>query len=281
MSLQLISFKKNRPYLLLLLLAAVILLMVFLAKCSHNSSGPWLQMPDVKSGGDTIDVAIEISPLSYRVSGDSIVGVDYEILQGISRMTGRPVKFHVFAPFEEAVEGLEAGTYDIIISSLPSTESLKSRFNVSMPVYLDREVLVQRADSSGHIDRPDELDNDTVWIPEGSPFRDRIENLSSEIGRPIYIETIPGCTAEYLVILVSTGDIPRAVVNSGLARRMKNEFYPELDISTPISFTQFQCWLLSDRDSVMSDSINQWLGRFQATEEYRDIISKYGLQSLR
>ncbi len=276
MSLQRIPSKKNRPFVLLLLLAGVLILMVFLSKCSHRATDPiGLHPAAVKSGGDTIDVAIEISPLSYRWQGDTIAGLDYEIMKGLAAMAGRPVKFHPFAPLKQAVNGMEKGLYDIIISSLPSTESLKQRFRLTDDVYLDREVLVQRKDASRLITEPEQLANDTVWIAAGSPFAQRIRNLSSEIGEPIHIVAAEGRTAEHLVMLVARGEVPRAVVNAGLARRMQAEYYPELDISTPVSFTQFQCWVVSGRDGALADSINVWLRRFKQTPQYAAILANY------
>lgn len=278
MSLQRLPIKKGRPYILLLLLFGVILAMILLAKCSHRvEKAAGMQRERVKSGGDTLDVAIEISPLSYRFSGDSVVGLDYEIMKEIGRMSHRPVKFHAFAPLKYAEEGLDSGLYDIVISSLPSTEMLKQRFVLTEPVYLDREVLVQRKDAEKFIKAPEELGNDTVWIAAGSPFVQRIENLSSEIGEPIHVVMAEGKTAEHLIMLTARGEIDRAVVNEGLARRMTEEYYPELDMKTPVSFTQFQCWIVSDRDKSFPDSLNAWIGRFRETGRYGEILKKYGL----
>lgn len=276
MSLQRIPTKKNRPFVLLLLLAAVIIIMVLMSKCSHRETpSQGIHPVAAKSGGDTLDVAIEISPLSYRWQGDTIAGLDYEIMKGVASIARRPVKFHPFAPLKEAVNGMERGIYDIIISSLPSTESLKQRFRLTDDIYLDREVLVQRKDASPLIEAPEQLGNDSVWIAAGSPFAQRIKNLSSEIGEPIHIVSAEGRTAEHLVMLVARGEIPRAVVNAGLAKRMKAERYPHLDISIPVSFTQFQCWVVSGSDGALADSLNRWIARFKTTSEYRDILNRY------
>ena len=176
-----------------------------------------------------------------------------------------------------AIEGLDSGYYDIVVSFLPSTESLKKNFALSDPVYLDREVLVQLNDSLRFISSPDQLGNDTVWIADGSPFRQRIENLSSEIGEHIEVATLAGHTAEHLIMLVATGKIPRAVVNEGIATRMKEEHYPNLNISTPVSFTQLQCWIVSQNDSGTGDFVNYWLDSLKRTDIYPSILAKYGL----
>ena len=280
MSLQRLPVKKGRPFILIALLAAIVVAMVMLSKCSHPiGDNKSLQLQKSKSGGDTLDVAIEISPLAYRMSGDTIVGLDYEIMKGISLLANRPVKFHPFAPLKEALDGIRSGLYDVVISSLPSTESMKQKYKLTDHVYLDREILVQLADSKSHVGSADQLANDTVWIAAGSPFVQRIKNLSDEIGEPIHIVTPEGRTAEHLVMLVARGEIARAVVNEGLARRMKKEKYNNLDITTPVSFTQFQTWVVSEKNSWLPDSMNIWLKRFQDSDEYKAILDKYGLDS--
>lgn len=278
MALQRIPFKKNRPYLLLLLLAAVGAVMFMLSKCSFmNVTEPGMHTEPHKAEGDTIDVAIEISPLSYSLSGDTITGLDYEIMQAAARIGNRHVVYHPFVPLDYAIGGLEDNRFDIVISSLPSTDSLKQRYTLSRPVYLDREILVQLKDSPSFISQPEQLANDTVWIASGSPFAQRIENLSSEIGEPIHIVSVDGHSAEQLIMMVAKGRIPRAVVNSALAARMKDEFYPDIDISTPISFTQFQCWIVSENSGRLASMLNTWLDSLQRTKAYSDIITKYGV----
>lgn len=270
-----IKVKNSRFYMLVCLLIAIVVLMVMLSKCSYRQPEvARIQTDRGKSGGDTLDVAIEISPLSYRVSGDSVIGLDYDILRTLSDMSGRPIKFHAFAPMTYAVEGLDSGYYDIVVSALPATETLKKKFNLSEPVYLDREVLVQLKGSENFITQPEQLGNDSVWIAHGSPFRQRIENLGSEIGEPIRIKSIKGYTAEHLVMLVAKGKIPRAVVNQGIARRMQQDYYPDLDISTPISFTQFQCWILAPD---ATNFVNTWLDSLKRTDLYDNILQRYGM----
>ena len=278
MALQRIPIKKGQPYLLVLLLIVVVAVMVALVRCEKNEIKPGkLQLEKVKSGGDTLDVAIEISPLSYRISGDSIVGLDYEILRQLSKISGRAVKFHPFAPMKDATDGLADGIYDIIVSSLPSTETLKEQYLLSDPVYLDREVLVQLKDAKPFYDSPEQLAGDTVWIASGSPFAQRIANLAGEIGRPIHIVEPEGRTAEHLVMLVARGEIPRAVVNEGLARTMRQRHYPQLSVTTPVSFTQFQCWIVSHKRRGLLDDVNSWIKEFRTTTAYDRLLERYGV----
>lgn len=259
---------------MILALAVCLIGMFLVRKCTRPDRSPFSSALPEKSGGDTLDVAIEISPLSYSLAGDTISGLDYDIIRDLSAMKGRPVKFHPFTPLSFAVDGLRKGNFDIVVSALPSTKNLKDSLLLTDRVYLDREVLVQRSDSPHFINSPEELARDSVWIPTASPFIERLHNLSAEIGDTIHIRQHPTYTAEHLVMLIDAGQIERAVVNEALARRMAAR-YPSLNVSTPVSFTQFQVWAVSPGEPALRDSLNSWLAEYRETPRYRQLVSEY------
>ena len=267
------GIKQPRPWTMIALLVAVVCCMFLLKKCSR----PVAAVPDkfpAKSGGDTIDVAIEISPLAYSLSRDTISGLDYDILRDLARIHGRVVKFHPFVPLEYAIQGLEQGNFDVVVSSLPSTRRLKQELPLTDVVYTDREVLVQRRDDPRFVKSAEMLAGDTVWIAAGSPIRERIINLSKEIGDTIIINEVPETTAEIIILRTAIGELPRVVVNEGIARALATQ-YPELDVDTPVSFSQFQSWAVSPLHPEMRDTLNSWLKDYRATASYERLTKAY------
>ncbi len=259
------------------MLIAALSSMLFLSKCSKKINKPLFANAGAyppKSGADTIDVAIEISPLGFSLSGDSVSGLDYEIINSICNQHGIAVKFHPFAPLQWAMNGLEQGYFDVLISSLQSTSALKEKLTLTHAVYIDRQVLVQRKNNKKFITSPDELGGDTVWIAKGSPSRQRILNLASEIGDTIYIIDDAALTPEHLIMLTATGKVPRAVVPRGVAANL-GRVYPDIDISTPISFNQFQAWGVASANTDFATTLNRWIDDFSTTEEYKRLIEKY------
>jgi len=262
---------------LVLLLAATVAAMLMLGKCSHRQASPLFPPAGTyppKSGGDTLDVAIEISPVGYNISGDTVCGLDYELLRAMAAAHGRAVKFHPFSPLEWALKGLDNGSFDLLVSSLQSTLSLKNRIPLTRSVYLDRQVMVQRSDASNFISSPQDLASDSVWISAGSPSRDRIVNLAAEIGDTIYIIDDIALTPEHLVMLTASGKIPRAIAPEGVAKALQGKF-PVLDISIPVSFNQFQVWGVSARRHDLLPLINSWIDSFVTTESYFEITDRY------
>lgn len=51
--------------------------------------------------------------------------------------------------------------------------------------------------------------------------------------------------------------------------------YPDVDISTDISFTQFQSWIVSNKRPEMRDSIDKWIKEIKLTPEYKELEKRY------
>lgn len=258
------------------LLCLCLMVLFMLKQCSVEQTNPY-GIVEGHSGGDTIDVAIEVSPLTYSLAGDTVSGLDYDMLRLMAEKIGRPVKFHPFAPLSFAMNGLEEGRFDMVVSSMSSTNELKSRFSMTNPLYIDRQVLVQLkedADSLPPIVVQTDLAHDTVWVTRNSPFISRIRLLSDEIGDTIFVKEVDDYSSEHLFMLVAVGELPRAVVNDGIATKMAAD-YPLVDINTAISFSQFQSWALRKDSSELFDAVNDWIGEFKEEEEYDRLCRKY------
>ena len=74
--------------------------------------------------------------------------------------------------------------------------------------------------------------------------------------------------------MTAIGDIKQAVVNAKVAQKLAKE-YPFLDVSTNVSFTQFQSWLVNKNDSLLCDSLNSWILTIKQTEYYKSLECKY------
>ena len=257
----------------LLLLIAAIAAMGLAHRCESGDALP----PIVRgnSVGDTIDVAVIYGPTSYYLYGDTLGGTNFELLNILAKETATPIKMWPVVTLEEALGHLEDGTYDML-ASLPSDNSVKERFLTTQSVFLDRLVLVQLADSSGHVRINSVLDlaNDTVHIQADSPAEARLGNLSNEIGSKINVVKEKDLSEEYLCMKVGIGDIAYAVVNEKTAAIMKGR-YPRLSYDNPVSFTQFQVWLLNGNDTSLLRKTDTWLNSFKATERYQEIMKKY------
>lgn len=197
------------------------------------------------------------------------------MLQAFGKETASPLKFWPIVNLHDALTRLENGKYDML-ASLPSDNSVKQRFLTTRSVFLDRMVLIQLSDTSGNtpIHSALELSGKTIHIQQDSPAAMRISNLSNEIGDSIYIKAEQDMSEEYLCMLVATGKVPLAVVNEKIANKMQSQ-YPRLSYDNPVSFTQFQVWLINKDDTLLLHKANNWLDEFQSKPDYRQLIEKY------
>ena len=267
---QQLTAKRGQMILYMVLLAIVVACMVALSMCDKPVEGP-----DTRpSGGDTLDIAIEYSPVTYYTYNDTLGGYNYDLLRMMSRIARRPMKFHPVVTLEKALAGLNEGRYDVVVAQFPMTAGDTARYAFTDPIYIDQQVLVQRR-GSGAIHSQLDLAGDTVWVVKGSPMAHRIASLSREIGDTIYVHVDELYGPEQLMMMVAGGEIRYAVVNRSIARAMASQL-PNLDRSVAISLSQFQSWMVAKDRQGLCDSLNRWHNQIKLdTAAYLDLQRRY------
>ena len=216
------------------------------------------------------------SPSSYYTYADTLGGFNYDLLRYFSARYGRPMKFHPIVTLSKALNALDSGYYDLVIAQFPVTRENKEHYLFTEPLYLDNQVLVQRKRKNGQPAVTSQLDlaRDTVVIVKGSPMGERIRSLSHEIGDTIYVKEEPLYGPEQLFIMVATGRIRLAVINESIARGMLAQ-YPDVDISTAISFSQFQSITLKRGNNGLCDTLNRWIQDVKPSPFYKELNDRY------
>lgn len=258
---------KGRWLIYVLLLAVAVILMVLLSRYDRPVDVDVHQ----PSGGDTLDIAIEYSPITYYSHGDTLGGFDYDLLRIISQRTGRPIKFHPIVTLSKGLKGLNDSTYDVLVAQFPTTAAGRERYLFTDPIYIDKQVLVQRQATG--VKRQLQLAGDTVWVVKGSPMRERIEGLSREMGDTIHVMADAKHGAEQLMLRVAAGEIKFAVVNQSIARLMADRI-PGLDFSVDISLSQFQSWVLRKDNRALCDSLNSWIEMVKADKATTKLLNQ-------
>lgn len=262
---------KIRVYLVLLVL--VVAAMVYLHRCAGGSHVA--PMP-AKSGGDTLDVAIEYSPLSLYLYDDTLGGFNHDLLLLLMHSCEVPMKLHPMVSLQQSLDYLDKGIYDIIAAQVPVTGKFKERYLFSDTIWTDRQVLVQRIDSKGEKMVKTQLDlaGKTLYVAGGSPVEDRLENLGREIGDTVHVIPERKYGQEQLFLMVAEGDIDYAVVSSRVAKQLQRN-HRNVDIETGISFSQFQSWVLKKENTRLRDNLNTWLRNVRKTPAYEQLYKRY------
>lgn len=263
-----------------LLPVVIVLAMIFIFRdCGENEKTP--RHPRdyaaiAKEG--VLHAATEYNSISFFVDGDTVSGFHYELIEAFARDMGLKIGVTPLMSFEERLQGLGDGRFDVIAYDVMTTSELKDSLLLTSPITLSKQVLVQRKESgendSLYIRSQLDLARKTLHVVKGSPSILRIQNLGNEIGDTIYIKEVEKYGSEQLMSLVAHGDIDYAVCDESIARAVVDSL-PQVDINTAISFTQFYSWAVSKQSPVLLDSLNTWLGKFQKGNEYKSIYRKY------
>lgn len=229
-----------------------------------------------------IRATTEYNSVGFHVDHDTIAGFHYELFQAFARDKGLQAEIIPEMELNTQLEGINHGTFDIIAGSLLITSEQKdSLLLFSHPILLNRQVLVQRKPQSeqdtAYIAQQLQLAQKTVYLPEGSPVKYRIHNLSAEIADTIYVKELPKYGSEQLMALVAHGDIDYAICEESIAKRLIGQ-YPQLDIDTAISFNQFYGWGVSKESQALLDTLNAWLDSYKDTSSFKKLLKKYDLQ---
>ena len=244
--------KYNQTILVFVLLVVVF----FVLRCGMANLPRDYQ--EIKEAG-MLHVVMDYSPSGFFRSGDSIGGLQYEMVMLFSDYLNIPVEIHLETSLQESIEGLENGKYDIVARLIPVTSELRESVAFTENMALNKQVLVQRNDTTAvYVHNQLELPGKKIYVTYASPYISRLQNLANEIGDTIQIVEMPDYESEHLLVLVAKGDIDYAVCDYQTAMRMLPD-YPSLDISTSISFSQLHAWAVRKNSPQLLDSINAWI----------------------
>ena len=89
-------------------------------------------------------VATEYNSISFYVDSDTVSGFHYELIQAFAHDKGLKTEITPLMSFEERLEGLSEGRYDVIACGILATSELKDSLLLTSPITLNKQVLVQR-----------------------------------------------------------------------------------------------------------------------------------------
>ena len=268
--------RKYLKYILMGILAVAIS-SIFLKKKTETEASTPRDYAEIAESG-TLRAVTEYNSISFHADGDTISGFHYELLNAFAHSKGLKPIITPEMSFSKRLEGVQEGKYDILANSTVVTSESKDSLLFTQPIILNKQILVQRKpereNDSLYIRSQLGLARKTLHLVKDSPAILRIHNLSNEIGDTIYIKEVEKYGQEQLLAMVAHGDIDYAVCDESIAKVSINDF-PQLDIKTAISFSQFYSWGVSKHSPVLLDSLNAWLDGYIKTPAFKQLRKKY------
>ena len=235
----------------------------------------------IQSG--VLKAVTEYNAFSFHAQEDTIGGFHYELLQTFAKSKNLKADIKPEMSLEKRIQGVESGEYDILANNVLKTSNRKDSIQYTHPILLSKEVLVQRKaqneNDSCHIRSLLDLGRKTIHLVKNSSSLYRLQNLTNEIGDTIYIKEIEKYGPEQLIAMIANGEIDYTVCDESIAQAAIKNF-PQIDIETSVSFTQFYSWGVKKSNTELLDTLNAWIDEYIQTPSFKELVKKYNNSKL-
>ncbi|MCF8302824.1 MAG: transporter substrate-binding domain-containing protein [Bacteroidales bacterium] len=242
-------------------------------------------LPKIKEDG-VLKAITTYSSTSYFLYRGKAMGYEYELLERLADYLDLKLEMVVAENLNKMIEMLNNGDGDIIAHGLTITKPRKRKVTFTRHHITTHQSLVQKKPDNWRrmklhqIDKklirdPLELIGKQVHVRKNSSYYHRLVNLSAEMGADIDIQTVSGdLTTEDLIKMVRDGNIKYTVADHNIAALNKT-YYPILDISVPLSFSQRIAWAVRNNSPKLLEAVNEWIDKMRKEPDYYVIYNKY------
>jgi membrane-bound lytic murein transglycosylase F len=223
---------------------------------------------------------------SYFIYKGTPMGYEYELLEKLADHLGVELEIVIVQDLNEIFGMLNRGEGDIIADNLTITKERDELVDFTAPHNLTKQVLIQKKPGNWRylsaeqleknlIRNPIDLIGKEVHVRRESSYYTRLNHLSDEIGGNINIVESAGETeTEELIMNVALGKIPYTVADENIAL-MNKPYYPDIDISTALSFPQRIGWAVRSDSPQLLAAVNEWIFKMKKDPDYYVIYDKY------
>jgi membrane-bound lytic murein transglycosylase F len=268
------------------------LFIVFLSVIScekENRMGYTVTVPnrdlDAILADGKIRAVTNINQTSYFLYKGEPMGFHFELLKKFADHLDVELEIVTSNDIDEALEYLRKGQVDVVAIGLSISADRKEMMSFTEPLMQSSQVLVQRKPGGWTRMTADELEGSmvrnqldlsgkTVYVQKGSSYAQSLYSMERESGMDISVVEVP-FDAEELARQVARGEIEYTVCDDYMANIICS-LYPELDLSTPVSFPLNIAWSVrKDGTSALMTELNSWITGFKTTRDYARLEKKY------
>lgn len=242
-------------------------------------------LEQIKESG-TLRALMVYSGSTYYLYKGRPMGYEFELLERFSKYLGVTLEIIVVNNVNELFEKLNNGEGDIVAHGLTITTDGKEDVSFTDHLYLTKQVLVQKKPDNWQrmnwrtlrktiVNDPIDLLGDTISVRDMPSYKERVVNLSEELGGKIYLNILPSEMAtDEIIERVADGDIKYTIADQNIASIMAT-YYPDLDIKIPVSFSQRIAWATRHGSKNLLKEANSWLEQIKRKIDFNIIYNKY------
>ena len=236
-------------------------------------------LPQIQDTGRLVALTL-YSSTSYFMYRGQDMGFQYELAEQFARSLGLELEVKVARSVRDMIRMLLSGEGDLIAYALPVTKEWKDSLRYCGEEIITHQVLVQRrmrgADPLRDVTQ---LVDKDIYVKPGK-YHDRLANLDRELGGGIRIHVVRGdsVTHEDLIAKVARGEIPYTVSDDDVAR-LNRTYFPQLDVSLPLSFDQRSSWAVRPDCPLLANAADRWYRANASSPDYEASEKRYFEQS--
>jgi peptidoglycan lytic transglycosylase F len=242
-------------------------------------------LKEIKEAG-VLRVITTYSPTGYFLYKGQTMGFEYELSKRLANQLGVRLEIVLAKNVDSVIPMLNRGDGDIIALGYTIMANRKEEVSFTDPYLITYQTLVQRKPKNWRKMTVDnikkqlatdivDLIGDTVSVRKNSSYYQRVKELSNQLGDTIYINILPGeMVDEDIIKMVSEGKIKYTVIDNNKASINKS-YFPNIDISTPVSLSQRIAWAVRKDSPELLAIINKGLKSIKKTPDYNVIYKKY------
>ena len=277
-------FKRN------ITLQIIITLIIFSFACNNNKNNinkkyniTVRDYHEIKKSKKLV-VVTNTNSTDYFIYRGQPMGFQLELMQIFAKELNVDLEIIAQNNLSRCFNMLDNDSCDIIAIGLTITKDRSAKFNFTKPYGFTNQVLVQRKpDNWQELSKKDletklirnqlDLAKKTIYVQQNSSFVDRLKSLSQEIGDTIYIKQ-KNLETEELIKQVANKKINYTVCDDYVGLVNKT-YYPQIDVSTKISFPQKLAWAVNKQSDTLLNILNDWIVEFKKTRKFKNIYNKY------
>jgi len=226
------------------------------------------------------------SGTSYFLYKGRPMGYEFELLERFAEYLDVALEIIVVNNVNELFEKLNNGEGDIVAHGLAITNNRKDEVSFTNHLYLTKQVLVQKKPDNWRsmhwsklkkalVHEPIDLLGDTISVRDKTSYKERIHNLSDELGGIIHVNILSGeLSTDVIIEKVADGEIKYTISNDNIASIMAT-YYPVLDVNVPVSFSQRIAWATRHDSKNLLIATNNWLKQIKRKIDFNVIYNKY------
>lgn len=274
-----------------LILLFIVLTTVFIycwnrPRPSKNSNNPIVScdLDSIRKRGKLIAVT-DFNSTDYFIYMGEPMGFNYELLKSFSDNIGIDLEIITENHRDKAFGMLKSGEADLLAFNIDVNSPRKKDVLFTAPLGETRQVLVQRKPvnwrslSAEVIDKKlvrsqSGLARKTIYVQAGSSYAEKLISNARNIGDSVNIIEVP-FESEQLIQNVANGEIDYTVCDENLAL-VNSSYYPDIDVSTPVSMSQNTAWGIRKNNSeALLAELNRWIKSYTMTGSYALLYAKY------